>query len=188
MDALRPAASLATSASCCSICAGERLARRRRRRPSRGQREVDARIVELGQDRLLDLIERQRPAADTVRQPFERARNLPDALVGVLGGALRNRVMVDDRPQHQRVIRVQPERDLVVLRQLVSGSGGQEIDVTVELRTIRLQGAVVDPAVADVEVENRVVGLPAGRIGRRVLGVRRGNGPDGENERNNQRT
>ena len=160
VDALRPARthSLATSASCCSICApGERLAAQPAAADrAAAEREVDARIVELGQDRLLDLIERQRPAGDAVRQPLERARNLPDALVADSSAdASRNRVVVDDRSQHQRVVRVQPEGDLVVLRQLVSGSGGQEIDVTVELRAIRLQGAVVNLAVADVEVENR---------------------------------
>ena len=66
--------------------------------------------------------------------------------------------------QHERVVGVQPERDLLVARQLVHRGGRQLVDVAVELRALRLERAVVDIAVADVEIEQLIEGLRPARF------------------------
>src|SRR5439155_4909306 len=48
------------------------------------EREIDPRIVERGQDRLFDLVKRQRAAADSVREPLEGPGDLPDAAGRIL--------------------------------------------------------------------------------------------------------
>ena len=68
--------------------------------------------------------------------------------------------MIDDRPQHERVVGVQPERELLVARRLVDVGGRERRDVAVELRAVGLERAVVDEAVADVQVEDLIEGLP----------------------------
>ena len=78
--------------------------------------KVQPGIAERRQNGLLDLIERQRPPADAMRQPLESAGGLADAALRVIGRAARRRVVVDDGPQDERVVGVQPERDLLVAR------------------------------------------------------------------------
>src|SRR5919198_2036247 len=56
------------------------------------EREVEARVVKVRQDVLLDLIQRQRAAADAVGEPLEGTRDLPDALRRVLLRARLNRI------------------------------------------------------------------------------------------------
>src|SRR6185295_2855133 len=75
------------------------------------ERQEHARIVEAGQDRLLDLIEGDRPARDAMLKPLERAWNLADALFRIVGGAPGYRIVIDDGLQHQGVIGVEPEGD-----------------------------------------------------------------------------
>ena len=74
---------------------------------------------------LLDLIERQRSAAGPELMTLERAGNLPDAVWRVARRGALNRIVIDDRLQHQRVVGVQPERDLLVPRQPGDLNGGK---------------------------------------------------------------
>src|SRR5439155_25697758 len=60
------------------------------------EREIDARIVELRQHRLLDLIERERPPGDAMRQPLERAGNLSNALRRIVGRPPLDWIVSDD--------------------------------------------------------------------------------------------
>src|SRR5471030_2209953 len=120
------------------------------------QRKVHARIVEAGEHGLLNLVERQRPAGDAVRQPLVRAGNLAEALRRVVARTALKRIVIGDGPQHKSVVGVQPERDLFVARQAVDRHGGELRHVPVEFGALRLDGAVVDVAVADVEIEELV--------------------------------
>src|SRR6266545_67923 len=72
------------------------------------EREIEARLLELRKDRLLDLVERYRAAGGTKRVLVEGAGDLLD-------GAL-HRVVIDDGLQHECVVGVQPERHLLRLR------------------------------------------------------------------------
>ena len=63
--------------------------------------------------------------------------------------------MIDDRLQHDRVVGVQPERELLFARQLVDAAS-PAADEAVEPPAIALQRAVVDVTVADVEIEQLV--------------------------------
>ena len=120
--------SLATSVSCVSSRSGrERLAAQTPAADrAAAEREIHARIVEGRQDRLLDLVEGHRLAGDPMRGALERAGNLPDAVRRVVVAALRDGVVVDDGPQDDRVVRVQPERHLLVARQRADGTAASE--------------------------------------------------------------
>ena len=123
--------SFAASVSCASSFArGEGLASQaaaaHRASP---QCEIDAGIVELRQDGLLDLIQRQRPAGYAMREPVERAGNLTDAFRRILRRSPLNRIVIDDRPQHDRVVGVQPEGQLRVARLLSHRRPGQRSNV-----------------------------------------------------------
>jgi hypothetical protein len=74
------------------------------------EREVETRFLELGQDGLLDLIERHRPAGGVPRRLLEGAGNLPDARGGKRAAASVNRVVIDDGLEHERVVGIDPER------------------------------------------------------------------------------
>src|SRR4051812_39890229 len=114
------------------------------------EREEQPRILEPGQDRLLDLVERQRASGSTERGPIEGAGDLFD-------GALQ-RIVVDHRLQHERVVGVHPERFLLPWRPSLVGRGGhvERGDVAIETAALRFQRSVVDEAVTHVDVEDLV--------------------------------
>src|SRR5262245_56806266 len=118
--------------------------------------EIDAGIVKLRQDRLLDLIQRQRPAGYAMGEPVERAGNLTDAFRRILRRPALNRIVIDDRPQHDRVVGVQPEGQLRVARLLSDRGPGQRGDECVEARPVAFERAVVDLPVTDVGVEDEI--------------------------------
>ena len=119
-------------------------------------RKVQPRIGKRRQDRLLDLIERERPARHAMRELFECARGLADGALQGIGRTARSRIMIDDRAQDERVIGVQPERDLFVPRQLVGVDVCELVDVPVQPPAVALERAVIDVSAADVGVENEV--------------------------------
>src|SRR5204862_2963766 len=122
---------------------------------------------------LLDLVERQHASPDAVLQPLEGAWNLADALRRIVRRVPLNRVVIDDRPQHDRVVGVQPKGDLLFTRHLADRGRGDEGQESVELAALRLEGAVVDVAVADIEIEQLVEGFPARGVGERLLARRK---------------
>src|SRR5207247_4645975 len=63
------------------------------------EREIDPRIVERRQDRLFDLVKRQRAAADSVREPLEGPGDLPDAAGWILRETAVYRIVIDDRSE-----------------------------------------------------------------------------------------
>ena len=140
-------------------------------RPS-ADREVETGIVEAGQDGLLDLIERQLAAADPMRQAFEGARDLPQALCWIRRRLSVDRIVVDNRLQDERVVGIQPERDLIVSGQLVRDCAVELGNVPIELAAINLQRMVVDEPVTDVGIENLIENHPPGGIRRNVLRTR----------------
>ena len=91
-----------------------------------------------------------------MRELLEGAGNLADAALGVLVRPAWCGIVVDDRAQDERVVRIQPERDLFVPRQLVHFAVCQLSDVGIEPAAVALERAVVDLAAADVGVENEV--------------------------------
>ena len=123
------------------------------------ERQVDAGVLKARQNRLLDLIERQRTSGHPMRQPLERTWNLADAVRRVLRRSLGYRVVIDDRLQDDRVVSVQPERELLVARCRLDRHAGQRPDVGVEFRALELERSIIDEAIANVRVENFIVRL-----------------------------
>src|SRR6185436_19624847 len=152
------------------------------------EREEDARIVEAGEDRLLDLIEGDRAAGDAVRQPLERAGNLPDALRRIGARPSGNRIVIDDGFQHEGVVRVEPERDLLLARHLVDRSRALLGDEAVELAPFGFEGAIVRIPVPDVEIEQLIEGLLARAVGQRFLCGRRHDRQGGQQSGGKQHT
>ena len=128
--------------------------------------------MKAGEDRLLDLIERQRPAGDMMLQPLERAGNLPNAFRRVLGRAFLDRIMIDHRLQHEGVVRIQPERQPLLARRLVDRLRRKAADEPIELRAFELERAVIHVAVTHVEIQDLIERL-AMRVERGFLCVRR---------------
>src|SRR6185503_6540930 len=134
--------------------------------------EKHPRVVEAGENRLLDLIERDRAPADAVRQPLEGAGNLADALGRIVGRPACDRIVIDHRLEDERVVSVEPERELFVARQLVNGDAGLIGDEAVEPGPFGLQRAVVHVPIPDVEIEQLIERLAAGIVRERVLAAR----------------
>ncbi len=133
------------------------------------EREVDTRIRELGQDRLFDLVQRDAPACGPELPLVERALDLADAVGRVVLRAAANWIAVDDGLQHERVVRVQPEREALVARPAVEGGlrHVQRRDIPIERGARLLQGVVVDEPVANVQLEDlieRAVQRAGGRL------------------------
>ena len=89
-------------------------------------------------------------------QAFESSGNLPDAVLGIVRRATLNRVAIDDGPQHEGVVGIQPERQLSIARQPGDIRGAQLADVSVEFRPVAPECPVVDEAVAHVKVEQLI--------------------------------
>src|SRR5207247_399106 len=123
---------------------------------SAAKREKDARIVEAGQNRLFDLVERDHAAGQSVLKALERPWDLPDAVRRIVPAPLRNRVALDDRLQDDGVVRVQPEGHLLFAGGTVDGCASQRGDIAVEPTGLGLEGPVVHEAVPDVDVEELV--------------------------------
>jgi len=90
------------------------------------------------------------------RQSLEGAGRLADALGRVFGRAARRGIAVDDGAQHQRVVGIQPEGDLLVFRPRVDVGRLELPDVVVEPAPLGFERAVVDESIADVRIENQV--------------------------------
>ena len=124
------------------------------------EREVHARVVELRQHGGFDLVERHLLPRDRVRRPFERAGNLPDAVRRILLCRSTNRIVIDDRLQHERVVRVQPERLLLIAAPLRIARRDrrrvQRRDVAAQPRAIALQRPVVNQPITHVQIEQRI--------------------------------
>ena len=88
-------------------------------------REVDARIVKRRQDGLLDLIERHHAASDAMLNPLEGAGNLPDAAVRVFLRLSRDRIVIDHRLQHERVVGIEPEGETLFARRRIDRGLGE---------------------------------------------------------------
>ena len=97
-----------------------------------------------------------------MREPIERAGNLTDAFRRILRRSPLNRIVIDDRPQHDRVVGVQPECQLRLARLLSHRRPGQRSDVRVEARAVAFERAIVDFPVTDVGVEDEI---DAGELG-----------------------
>ena len=109
-----------------------------------------------------------------MRQPLEGAWNLPDALRRIVRRVPLNRIVIDDRPQHDRIVGIQPERDLFLSRHPGDRCRGDEVEEAVELAALGLEGPVIDVAVADVEIEQLIERLSTRSVGERLLGRRNG--------------
>src|SRR6185503_1121111 len=93
-----------------------------------------------------------------------------------------------DRAKHERVVGIQPERDLLLARPLVDDRRAELVHVAVELGSIALERAVIDVPAANVEVEDLVERLPPRCVGGRFLGVRcRDQQRRGDHDRKTQR-
>ncbi len=99
-----------------------------------------------------------RAAGGAVRQSFERAGNLADAVDGNSAARAADRIAVDDRLQHERVVGVDPVGDLLLARPRIVGRGRdvERRDIAIEPRPIALQRAIVDEPVAHVEIEQPI--------------------------------
>ena len=115
------------------------------------ERKKDARVSERGENRLLDLIEGDAAPAHAVRT-LERTRNLPDAAAPDNPATVPDRIAVDDRLQHDRVVGVQPERHLFVTRRGRDVRAASELTNSSSARD-RLERPVIHEAVANVQVE-----------------------------------
>ena len=92
-------------------------------------------------------------------QPLEGPRNLANAAHRICRGPAADRIVVDHRAQHDRVVRVDPERALLSGRPLRLRHGCWPIErrqEAVQPATLDLERVVVDEAVADVEVEELI--------------------------------
>src|SRR6266851_4839641 len=114
------------------------------------ERQVEARLLEVGKDRLLDLVQRHRPTCGAPRRLVERTRNLLD-------GALKW-IVVDDGLEHECVVGIHPERHLLPFRPPLIDRRRyvERRDVAIEPAARAFEGAVVDETVADVDVQNLV--------------------------------
>src|SRR5262249_26463275 len=139
------------------------------------QSEVHAGVLKRRQDGLLNLIERQRAASYPMRQLLERSGYLPDASSRVLLRTLPDRVRIDDSPQDQGIVGIEPERLAFLGRQGVDRRGGQcgqPFDIAIESGAIALKRAVVDKPVSDVQIQRVVEQLAPGRLRTSILSVR----------------
>ena len=98
-----------------------------------------------------------------MRVALERARNLPDAARRVSLRSLGYWIVIDDRFQHDRVVGVEPERDLILTRTPGSVGAGNRGDVPVEAGAIASERPVIHEPVAHVQVE-RLVEQPGGVV------------------------
>ena len=69
--------------------------------------------MERRQERLLDLIQGDALAGNSMLKTLESPRDLTNAPRGILVGPLSDGIVIDNGPEHQRVVGVQPERDLL---------------------------------------------------------------------------
>src|SRR3982750_868291 len=144
------------------------------------EREEQPRILEPGQDRLLDLVERHRASGRTEGVAIEGTGDLLD-------GGLQ-RIVVDHRLQHERVVGVHPEGDLLPVRPpLVSRRRHVERrDVAIETAALAFERAIVDEAVTHVDIEDLVERpvqqFRARRWGELLSGDRRTSQQEGKRE------
>src|SRR4051812_7924569 len=103
-------------------------------------------------------------------QTLERSRYLPDAAGWIFRRPPRHRIMVNHRPQDERVVGIQPERNLLAVRALVDVSGRERVDVLVQTPSIALERAIVDVAVANIRIEHVIKRSEGGRLGHRQSG------------------
>ena len=101
-----------------------------------------------------------------MREPLEGPGDLPDAAGWILRETAVYRIVIDDGAQDEGVVGVQPERQLLVLRQLVHSDCRQSIHESFQPPAFRFQRAVVDESVANVQVEDGVERLSPRRIHR----------------------
>src|SRR5688572_1691537 len=94
-----------------------------------------------------------------MRPPLERAWDLADAVGRILLRLAANRIMINHGPKNKGVISVDPESELASRLPGPDGVGtgvGQRLHVTIEAPALTLQRAVINEAVAHVDVENLV--------------------------------
>ena len=111
--------------------------------------------------------------AGAMRAPLERAGDLADAVGRILLRLAPNRIVINHGPKHEGVIGVDPEGELTSRLPGLDGVGtgvGQRLHVTIEAAALTLQRAVIDEAVAYVDVEN-LVERPMECIDRDWLGL-----------------
>ena len=130
---------------------------------------------------MLDFVQRHRPAHDGMLQLIPYPGDMPDAVFRIhhqLEERGLNGVVVDYVFQHQSVVGVYPEGDLLLLAPLAVDDGvqmGHSQDECVELFSVGLEAFVIDhAAVVNVRPEHNGVVVVAERVNPRPCGPSRG--------------